>query len=319
MERIKSLKRNVVIVGELNVDLIISGEEIKPELNREKIVDGFDMVLGSSSAITACALAALGVHVIFVGVVGDDYFGEFCIDKLNNKGVDTTYIQKLSTCKTGVTLSFSTSKDRALLTYMGAIPGMLPEKLPAQLLKEADHIHFGSFYLQKGMQTYWQQLFADAQNAGVSTSFDTGWDPEEDWKVDLIGRLLKYTDLFIPSEDEFRNIFGGVSDQNIFEKLPMERKEIAVKCGDKGAILFLRNKVIREDGYSVHPIDTTGAGDSFNAGLIFAYLAGKRGTELLNFANACGALATLRVGGAEDVPDLEEVYSFMERNKPLLQ
>lgn len=307
--------KSVVVFGELNVDFIIAGEEVKPEPNREKIVDEFDMVLGSSSAITACALAGLGLDVLFVGVVGDDPFGEFCINKLRVKGVDTSCIQKLSTLKTGVTLSFSTPSDRALLTYMGAIPGMTPKDLPADLLKKAKHIHFGSYYLQKGMQEYWPQLFEDAHDAGISTSFDAGWDPNEDWKKGPISQLLIYTDLFIPSEEEFFNIFGRVDDKSILENIPKERGQITVKCGAEGSCLLLKNEIVEASGYSVRPIDTTGAGDSFNAGLIFAYLEGKRGTALLDFANACGALATLRVGGAEDVPTLEEVESFMSKAK----
>ncbi|HEX7064127.1 MAG TPA: PfkB family carbohydrate kinase, partial [Bacillales bacterium] len=201
--------------------------------------------------------------------------------------------------------------DRALLTYMGAIPSLFPELLPENLLEKTRHIHFGSYYLQKGMQEHWHELFENAQKEGISTSFDTGWDPNGEWRKDPICRLLKHTDLFIPSQEEFHNIFGRVDGRKIFEILPAVRGMIAIKCGSKGSCLLSKNQVVETSGYPVHPIDTTGAGDSFNAGLISGYLKGKRGTELLNFANACGALATLRVGGTGNVPDLNEVESFM--------
>lgn len=307
-------KKSVIVIGELNVDFIITSEEISPEPNREKIVDGFDMVLGSSSAITACALAGLGLNVVFVGVVGNDYFGEFCIEKLKTKGVDTTYIQKLPNCKTGITFSFSTPKDRALLTYMGTIPSMAPKNLPVNLLKMAQHIHFGSYYLQKNMQEYWKKLFSDAQKAGISTSFDTGWDPQEEWRADYIHQLLKYTNLFIPSEEEFRKIFGGIHDKRLLEKFSEKERFVIIKRGSEGSCLLSNGQMDKVPGYSVNPIDTTGAGDSFNAGVIFGYLEGKKGVGLLNFANACGAFATLGVGGAEDVPDLNQVKSFIIEN-----
>lgn len=310
-------EKAVVVIGELNVDFIISGEQIIPEPNHEKIVDEFDMVLGSSSAITACVLAGLGLNVLFIGVVGDDSMGEFCIEKLKAKGVDTAHIKKLSDCKTGVTISLSTPKDRSLLTYMGAIPGMTPKDLPEHLLEIAGHIHFGSYYLQKGMQAHWQQLFSDAQKRGISTSFDVGWDPYEEWRKKHIHHLLKHTDLFIPSKEEFQNIYGRVDDRRTLEMLPEDRGLIAIKCGVEGSCLLSKNQMTKASGYPVHPIDTTGAGDSFNAGLIFGYLKGRRDVELLDFANACGALATLRIGGAEDVPGLEEVKSFISHRKSI--
>ncbi|MCJ7841553.1 carbohydrate kinase family protein [Lederbergia sp. NSJ-179] len=307
-------ENNVVVIGELNVDFILTGEEVIPEWNREKLINEFNLVLGSSSAITACCLAGLGLNVRFVGMVGDDSFGEFCIEKLKARGVDTSYVKKIPNIKTGVTLSFSTSKDRGLLTYMGSIPHLMPKDLPENLLGIADHIHFGSYYLQKGMQEYWNQLFSDAHKYGISTSFDVGWDPYEEWNRDSISELLQYTDLFIPSKDEFQHIFFDLRDRNrISEKLPEKRGMIVIKCGAEGSCAIVGNEMNKAPGYPVNAVDTTGAGDSFNAGLICGYLEGKRDLELLSFSNACGALATLRIGGAEDVPNKEEVESFLKK------
>jgi sugar/nucleoside kinase (ribokinase family) len=302
---------NVFILGELNVDLIITGSDVTPEWNREKIVESFDTVLGSSSAITACGLAGLGMNVYFVSVVGDDSYGKFCIEKLHEMGIDTTYVHMDPALKTGVTLSLSTKKDRALLTYMGAIPQLKPALLPDKLFEKASHIHFGSYFLQKGMQSHWKKLFREAKTHGISTSFDTGWDPEEVWNTDEIVQLVEYTDLFIPSEDEFNQIFATSHLEQAKQKLPTARGTIAVKCGSKGALIFDgKSNQLNVPAFDILPIDTTGAGDSFNAGLIYGFLNGKKETELLEFANACGAMATQRIGGATHVPTFEEVESF---------
>ena len=307
--------KRIFVIGELNVDFILSGEEVLPEWNREKLVEEFDMVLGSSSAITACGLAGLGHEVSFVSKVGNDAFGEFCINKLKNAGIDTKWIKRDTEEKTGVTISLSTAKDRALLTYMGTIPSLSPKDLPKSLLSEAEHVHFGSYYLQEGMKSHWISLFRDLQKNQIHTSFDTGWDPKENWNYEQIQPLLKYTDLFIRSQDEFEHIFGVLEKERLLAQLPEERGFIAVKCGSKGSCIISGNEMEWVSGYKVQSIDTTGAGDSFNAGLISEYLNGCRGRNLARYANACGALATLRVGGAEEVPTKKAVEVFMKNNR----
>jgi sugar/nucleoside kinase (ribokinase family) len=305
------MNHKIFVLGELNVDLIISGEDLTPEMNREKLVEDFDLVLGSSSAITACCLSGLGNEVLFVGVVGDDQFGHFCIEQLKQKGVDTSYVTVDPTLKTGVTLSLSTKMDRALLTYMGAIPKLTIKQIPESMFLEADHIHFGSYYLQEEMREQWNKLFIKAKQHKISTSFDTGWDPQNRWYTNDVLDLLQYTDLFIPSEDELYHILNIHDVNNLKNYIPPNHGYIAVKQGDKGSTLFNReNRFITAQAYEVFPRDLTGAGDSFNAGLITGYLLGMGEEDLLKFANACGAIATQRYGGASQVPSFEEVKEF---------
>jgi len=302
----------VYVLGELNVDLIMTGDDVVPEWNREKLVSGFDLALGSSSAITACGLAGLGLDVRMVSVVGDDDFGAFCIERLKEKGVSVEHVAKLAGEKTGVTLSLSTKRDRALLTYMGTISKLRPEHLPERMLEEADHLHFGSYFLQESMRPYWFELFSKAKARGVSTSFDTGWDPNERWHAEEISELLAATDVFLPSEDEIMHIYGGSNVYETLDAAPAHAGRIAVKCGARGAVSKAPGKErFAIPAFPVTPIDTTGAGDSFNAGYIYAYLAGQREREALRFACACGALATTRVGGASSVPSLQDVEALL--------
>lgn len=308
--------KTVFILGELNVDMIAAGENAYPEWNKEKLLDSFDIVLGSSSAITASVLAGLGVDVKFVSLVGDDYFGEFCIEELNKKGVDTSFVKVDSSVKTGVTLALSTNEDRSLLTYMGAIPKLSPAHFPEDLFSQADHIHFGSIYLQEDMLNHWYQLFKEAKEHGVTTSFDTGWDPNENWQQDKVTELLPYTDLFIPSEEEFKKIFQTNTIDQAIEKLPTKRNRVIVKRGSDGSMMVNeQSKEVHVEGFKVSPVDTTGAGDSFNSGAIFSFLTEKDDKDLLTFANACGALATQRIGGASHIPTKEDVDEFIKLHK----
>lgn len=315
-------KKTVFVLGELNADLILAGANVQPEWNREKLVDSFRMALGSSSAITACGLAGLGLEVYFVGVAGDDVLGRFCLDRLRECGVRTDYVVVDRHTDTGVTLSLSTPAERALLTCMGAIPALRSEHLQAVPLQQADHLHFGSYYLQHGMRSDWPKLFGWAQAEGIGTSFDTGWDPEERWRAKEIAELLRVTDLFLPSETEALHIFGiGESSPDRFaelrDALPASRGEVCVKRGAAGATYIgADGEIMNIHAYDVTPIDTTGAGDSFNTGLIFGKLAGMELRDRLAFASSCGGIATQRIGGAGSVPAAAEVEAFMRTAKP---
>jgi sugar/nucleoside kinase (ribokinase family) len=201
--------------------------------------------------------------------------------------------------RTGVTLSLTDGGDRSLLTYMGTIDAVTPELIPEELFRGAGHLHFGSYYLQERMLPYWSSVFRRAREAGLTTSFDVGWDPKETWDRDRLKELLAWTDWFLPSEEEVLNIFEADDVSEIPNRLPDRRGTVIIKRGKVGAMAIDPAGKVTEGGpFSVNPIDTTGAGDSFNAGWIAANLSGRRGIDALTFANACGALSTLGVGGA---------------------
>ena len=155
-------------------------------------------------------------------------------------------------------------------------------------------------------------MFERASAKGITTSFDTGWDLSEDWNREAIEQLLPLTDWFIPSEDELLRIFSAASIDEAIRKLPEERGTIVIKRGSKGALLIKPDGTSMEaEPFPVTVIDTTGAGDSFNAGLIYGGVHGQELAEALRWACACGALATRRIGGAGEVPSPEEVWRFI--------
>jgi len=308
------MAKTVYVFGELNVDFIVSGADARPEPGKEKLVERCELTLGSSSAITACRLAQLGLDVRFVSVVGDDRFGAYCIERLGDFSVDASRVRVDPSDRTGVTVSLSTPEDRALLTFMGTIPKLTPEAIPADWEDEADHIHFGSFYLQKGMLSAWRELFERARSRGVTTSFDLGWDPEERWHRPIVEALLPWTDLFVPSEAELCRVYQTESVEDVRPLLPPGSGTIAVKRGRNGAsALTAEGEWLHAPAFPVEAVDTTGAGDSFNAGAIYSFLHGGSPAELLAYGNACGALSTLAVGGTGGVVDRAAVAALLGR------
>ncbi|QGQ98910.1 sugar kinase [Paenibacillus psychroresistens] len=312
------MKKRVFVLGELNVDLIVRGKDVTPEANKEKIVEHFEVLLGSSSAITAANLAGLGLQTALVSVVGDDDFGRFCIRRLEELGVDTSYILIDPKRTTGVTLALSDGNDRALLTYMGSIADLTLELIPDEVYQLADHIHFGSFFLQKNMRKSWIEVCRRAKLAGISTSFDVGWDPDELWDRETIKELITAADWFMPNEEEALHIMElNEIKQLIDEAGAFPHNGIAVKLGSRGGLLLQQDgSLLTAAPFQVTPIDTTGAGDSFNAGLIYAHLHELESYEKLMVANACGALSTLGMGGTGLIT-LASLNDFLQQQSKL--
>ncbi len=148
--------RRILVAGELNADLILSGLPSLPVVGRELIGTDFAMALGSSSAITAARLAALGADdpdyaVDFIGLIGNDDIGRFVLEQMRRFGVHTDAVQTVET-PTGVTIALTYARDRALLTYPGTIAAFDGRGITPELLKPYTHLHVGSFFLQTALQ-----------------------------------------------------------------------------------------------------------------------------------------------------------------------
>src|SRR3954452_1392649 len=113
---IRQKNDGIVVIGELNVDVVATGLSSFPRLGTEVLVSDYRLALGSASAIFACGAAKLGHPVTFVSRVGADGFADFCISALADAGISSERVARASNERTGVTLSLSTARDRALVT-----------------------------------------------------------------------------------------------------------------------------------------------------------------------------------------------------------
>ena len=157
----------VVVIGELNVDAVATGLAQEPKLGLEIIAEDFQMTLGSASAIFASGVAKLGHEVTFVSKVGRDDFGDFCLEALRANGIPTRHVRRDAAEKTGITLALSTRKDRALVTYLGAISTLRYEDVRMSLLKGESHLHLTSYFLQEGLRPSFE---IDASEAFCSSA-----------------------------------------------------------------------------------------------------------------------------------------------------
>jgi sugar/nucleoside kinase (ribokinase family) len=301
---------NILIAGELNVDLVLQNYSSFPALGREVLVEDVSLTLGSASAICASALAKLGDSVSLIGQVGQDAWGDLCVNSLATAGVDCSLIIRQPALKTGITVSISSSKDRALVTYLGSIAELHAGDIQDEHLKRFNHLHVSSFFLQRGLRPELKSLLARAHEQGLTTSLDPGFDPENTWGQDLID-VLNEVDVFLPNEVELEALTHNPDADNALRTLQNGRTLIVAKLGARGCMTLHKEELFTVPAFPVGPVDTTGAGDTFNAGFLHAWLVGDDLRAAMRFAAACGALSTLAAGGSSGQPTAAQAHEFM--------
>jgi sugar/nucleoside kinase (ribokinase family) len=301
---------NILIAGELNLDLILQNYRSFPALGREVLVDDVTLTMGSASAICACGLAKLGDAVAFAGKVGSDPWGELCKSKLAERGIDISRVMADPALKTGITVSITSPTDRALVTYPGASTALRAEDFNADSFRGFRHLHISSFFIQQGLRPGIKQLLALASQCGLTTSLDPGYDPDEKWGRDLLDALSE-VDIFFPNEVELEGVTGLRDRQEALRSVANGRTLTMVKLGTDGCMTLKSGNIVAIPAFRVEPVDTTGAGDSFNAGFLHAWLRGAPLPDAMRFAAACGALSTLSAGGTSAQPTEQQTRSFL--------
>lgn len=288
---------DVLVVGELNVDLILDEIEKFPEVGKEVLAHKMTLTLGSSSAIFASNISSLGARVAFIGRVGRDKFGEVVLESLKKSKVDTSMIKIDSKVGTGATVVINVEEDRANTTYPGAMELLSINDISEENLKKAKHLHFSMYFLQPGMWGDLGKLFRMAKKLGLTTSFDMQWDPAETWKLD-VADVLPGIDVFLPNETELSLLMRKDNLSDAINAAKEFTNILVIKRGNKGSQVFYKNELIDLPPFlNKKVVDAIGAGDSFNAGFIYKFINGSSISECQKFGNLTGAISTTAEGG----------------------
>ncbi|MFP5226433.1 MAG: carbohydrate kinase family protein [Acidobacteriota bacterium] len=294
---------DVTIAGETNLDLILYGLPEEMPVERELLATDFRMTLGSSSAILAHNLAALGLSIGFISRIGGDVLGDLALQRLTERGVDLSRMKRIEgQTSTGVTILLHHGAKRHILTYPGTMFDMTASDLDIDYLASSRHFHLSSLFLHKALEADLPAIFRQLKSAGLSLSLDTNDDPENRWQSGL-QELLGLIDIFLPNDDEARRITGAADVESAAAQLAQKVPIVAVKCGRRGSLVRAGDRQWSAPGEIVEPVDTIGAGDSFNAGFLSAWLRGESLENCAAFGNRTAALSTLRVGGTESFRD----------------
>jgi sugar/nucleoside kinase (ribokinase family) len=297
---------DLLVIGDCNPDVLVLGDDLAPAFGQqEKLVDSMSLVVGGSASITAVAAARLGLRVALVAAIGDDAAGHFMLAELARAGVNTAAMPVRAQSPTGMTVALSRGEDRAILTAAGAIGTLTPADVPADLLPRARHVHVSSYFLlERSLGPGLARLLAAARAAGASTSLDTNWDPDGTWGADYFPGVLAQTDLLLPNEAEALRIARTTTLPEAIASLTTAGGAVAVKLGARGALYAAGPEQYLATPPPVTAVDTTGAGDCFNAGLLAGLLRGLEPPAALALGCAVGGASTQGIGGTGSSPEL---------------
>src|SRR5690554_426521 len=299
---------DVVAIGELNVDLILNRIQGEPQVGKEIFAEDMILTLGSSTAIFAANIACLGSKTGFVGMIGKDIFGSLVEKSLSEKGVDTSMLIKSDKSSTGATICLNYNEDRANVTYQGAMDIMSFEDIDKTIFNKTKHIHLSSVFMQSGIKRDLLEILKYAKQNNVTTSLDTQWDPNEKWDMDY-EEILPYVNIFLPNETELKFLTKSETLEEAIKKIEPFINVCVVKRGRKGSILLQKGVEPVEIDACLNDqvIDAIGAGDSFNAGFIHAFVKGAAAVDAQINGNLTGAVNTTDAGGTGAFTSAEEV------------
>ncbi len=304
-------KLDIAIIGEINLDLILYGLPEQMATERELLPSGFAITLGSSSAILAHNLAALGSRVGFVTKVGDDSFGTLATERLRERGVDLAGVAHGA--KSGVTLILPHGPRRHILTYLGTISELRFEDLDIDYLASGRHFHMSSLFLQRELLPHVPELFRRMKSAGLTTSLDTNDDPDDHWDS-ILEEILPHVDILLPSEREAMKMSRTDDLEIALLRLAQKVETVVVKLGASGAVAIRDGRRFSAPAVPVTVIDPIGAGDSFDAGFLHQFLRGADLTTCLAYGNLCGAFSTTDCGGTEAFRNASRMQEFLCRH-----
>ena len=302
---------DLLVAGEINPDLILSGSDIEPRFGQQEIlVEASSLCIGSSSAILACGAARLGLYTAFIGVAGDDLFGHFMLEAIQARQVNVSSVIIDPRQQTGLSVILNRGGDRAILTYPGCIAALRADQVSDELLKQARHLHIASYFLQTALQPDLPDLLRRAHFLGLTTSLDTNWDPSGEWQA--FDRLLSLVDVFLPNENEALALTQSQSVEQALERLSLHCQTVAIKLGAQGGIARQGQETAQAPALKVEIMDTIGAGDSFDSGFLYGYLNGWDLARCLRLGTVCGSLSMRAAGGVNAQPTLPEAMAYID-------
>jgi len=297
---------DLLVIGDANPDVLVHGApDIPPYGQAETLVGGGVLALGGSAAIAAHGAARLGLATAFAGLVGRDAAGDFVLDALRSAGVDVSRVVRHATLPTALTVCLNRpGGDRAILTAPGCLAELGPEHVPDVA---ARHVHAASYFLQPRLAGALPALLCAHRASGATTSLDTNDDPSGRWE--LAPGLPAACTFLLPNEAEALALSGKAGLDEALEALEAAGCVPVVKRGGQGAVARRDGTFVRAGASPADPVDTVGAGDSFDAGFIAGWLDRGDLDHALKLGAACGALSTRASGGTAAQPTLTEALA----------
>lgn len=307
-------KWDVYVYGDVNIDLVIPGVSKFPEPGQEDETEVMETMVGGGAALFTLGLGKLGLHPVFQGSVGDDLYGRFILEEFAGRHVDTQLLEVSKTLKTGISISFTNEKDRSFLTMRGTNENLDISRASLDAVAQARHIHVTGYAGSRNHDVYLAFLKEVKEKTDTTVSLDMGWDSSGEWKREVY-ELFPLVDVLFMNETEAIHYGRKDTAEEAGLSFAQHCPVVVIKLGAKGSVAFADGTCHRKERYRVNAVDTTGAGDSFNAGFIYGYLRGRSIPECLCCGNGCGALSVTALGGNAGFPDEEGLWAFIRQQE----
>ena len=302
--------KKICVLGSINIDLVAQTPSF-PEPGQTILGEQFHTFPGGKGANQAVAAGRLGADVTFLGKVGSDAFGDMALSALRDANVDTSFIQKEET-STGVAVITVNRQAENTIVYVPGANGLVDVLYVNRNKRAIDEADILMVQLEVPLETVeWAAAYAAERGKMVIL------DPTP--AAQLPQRLIKCSHIITPNETELQIISGRSvrSETDAMQAAGVLLEQgagmVVHKCGGRGAYLISPEEAELVPGFKVTAVDTTAAGDSFNAGLVVSLANGNSVRESTHFANAVGAISVTKMGAQSAMPTLEEVSQLINK------
>ena len=292
----------IVVAGEIYLDQVLAGFSAWPKPGEEAFAKSLTSEAGGGASITAAGMARLGWDVTLVGPVGNDAAGSDLRTRIERLGLRTNTLYEHATEPTGTTIAISMPEDRTFFTYRGANADL---EAALRGVPEADHLHIAA-PCDAGLLGW---LCKRAKTVSVDVGLHAQWLHDES-----IHTALRAVSWFFPNEKEAAVLTGEAEARAMLQRFEALGIRAAVKLGACGSATMIDGRYAQVASIQVKPIDTTGAGDCFNAGFLDAWLREEPLALCLQSGNICGALSTRKMGGMNGFPTREELNEWRSKS-----
>lgn len=298
---------DILVPGDYFCDVVFNGVPRMPTLGSEIYTQGLTVTVGGALN-TVFAMKRLGLKVGWIARLGNDVFSRLTLEAVEREGIDTSLIEWLDRPYQRVTVSLSFPHDRSFISYVDPGHGILT--LTAEVMSRVSfrHLHFAGLTtgpqacaLIEAAHTHQAEVSMDCQDHPATLA-----DP-------AVAEALTHVDLFMPNASEAMRLTDTLTVEEAGNRLRQVTHCAVIKDGAQGASLWCRGQHLAVPALDVLPVDTTGAGDVFNAGFLTAWLEGADPLDCLRWGNACGGLSTLGFGGAVSAPTRAQAQEAVAR------
>jgi len=301
-------KPKIAVIGSLNMDIVIEAQRA-PRVGETILGKEAHFIPGGKGANQAVASARLGAYTSMIGAVGQDAFGNQLLASMQQEGIDCQTIKSVEQAATGIANILLAEGDNSIIVVPGANAYCTPEDIDRheQVIADADVV---MLQLEIPLETV-TYAAEKAKKLGKQVILNPA--PAQA----LPDRLFAAIDILTPNETEVYQL-AGYADGEVELQQAMQAlqskgvQQVITTLGSKGAAFLDQSGQLEiVPAYKVEVVDTTGAGDSFNAGLAVAIGTGKRIPEAVVFASKVAAMAVTKMGAQQGMPTLEQVENFI--------